>query len=140
MVWRLAADVVMLIHFAFIVFVVIGPLLAWRWPRLLWFHVPAALYGLAIVTVGFVCPLTPLENSLRERAGESGYDGGFVDRYIEGVIYPGRYTRIAQLLAALLIIVGYVGVFVLSRRRDARRPPPADRPRLAPAPGYSPRP
>lgn len=117
--YRVVADLVMLTHFAFIAFVVLGPLLAWRWPRLLWAHIPAALYGLAIVVVGFSCPLTPLERDLRRLAGDAGYDGGFVDRYIEGVIYPGRYTRVAQVVAATLIVAGYA--LVLSRRPAARR-------------------
>jgi hypothetical protein len=120
--FRVLADLVMIAHFAFIVFVVIGPLLAWRLRRLglLWVQLPAAVYALAIVTVGFTCPLTPLENDLRARAGQAGHTGGFVDRYIEGVIYPGSFTRIAQALAAAVMLVGYAGCLAVWRRRGHR--------------------
>jgi hypothetical protein len=130
--YRLLADAVMVLHLAFIVFVVVGGLLAWRWPRLLWVHGPVLLYAAAIVTIGFTCPLTPLERYLRRLAGTAGYDGGFVDHYIEGVIYPGRYTRLAQALAATVIVAGYVGLLV---SRSAVRPPrPGGRPPTAPGP------
>lgn len=117
--YRLLADLVMLVHFAFVVFVVTGGLLAWRWPRLLWVHSAVLVYAAAIVTIGFTCPLTPLEQHLRRVAGTSGYDGGFVDRYIEGVVYPGQYTRLAQGLAAVVIVVGYGGVLLRRRRTPA---------------------
>ena len=126
MLYRALADLVMLTHFAFIALVVLGPLLAVRWPRLLWIQIPAAIYALAIVVVGFTCPLTPLERMLREKAGQAGYEGGFVDRYIEGVIYPGSLTRVAQLLAAMLMLIGYVLVLRM-RPPAARRRLPAAR-------------
>lgn len=113
MAYRLAADLVVVAHFAFIVFVAIGALLAWRWPRLLWAHLPAVAYAAAIAAFGFTCPLTPLEKWFRERAGD-GYEGGFVDRYIEGVIYPGNLTTLLRSLAAAAIVIGYLG---LARRR-----------------------
>jgi hypothetical protein len=130
MAFRVLADLVMLTHFAFIALVVLGPVLAWRWRGLLWVQVPAAAYALAIVVVGFTCPLTPLENSLRERAGQADYEGGFVDRYIEGVIYPGSLTRLAQLVAALVMLAGYVLVLRTSAPSSTsnRRRPPVARP------------
>ena len=121
MVFRIAADAVVVVHAGFIVFVAVGGLLAWRWPRLLWLHVPSVGWGLAIVSVGFVCPLTPLERHLRRLGDEQGYDGGFVDRYIEDVIYPGRFTWLARTLVAVLVLVGWTG-WVVRRRR--RRPQP----------------
>jgi hypothetical protein len=114
--YRLGADVVMFVHFAFIVFVAVGAVLAWRWPRLVLLHMPVVLWSAAIVTVGFTCPLTPLEQYLRRRAGESAYDGGFIDHYLEGVIYPGRFTALAQLLVAVAIVLGYAGLVVRHRR------------------------
>ena len=110
MVYRLLADLAMVVHFAFIVFVAVGALVAWRWPWLVWLHVPAVLYAALIVTVGFRCFLTPVEVHLRERAGEEGYRGGFVDRYIEDVIYPEEYTAALRALVAVAIVVGYVGL------------------------------
>jgi hypothetical protein len=124
MAYRVLADLVMLTHFAFIALVVVGPLLAVRWRRLLWVQVPAAAYALAIVVVGFTCPLTPLENELRARAGQAGYEGGFVDRYIEGVIYPGSLTRVAQLVAAVVMVLGYVMVLRASSSSPRRSFPP----------------
>jgi Protein of Unknown function (DUF2784) len=79
MVFRLLADLVVVLHFAFIVFVAAGGLLVWRCPWLVRLHLPAVVWAIAIITVGFTCPLTPLETQLRGRAGEQGYDGGFVD-------------------------------------------------------------
>ena len=98
MVFRLLADLVLVGHLAFILFVAAGGLLVWRWPWLVRLHAPAVAWGVAIITVGFTCPLTPLEKDLRRRAGEQGYRGGFVDHYIEGVIYPGGYAGAARKL------------------------------------------
>lgn len=93
MLARLAADFVVLIHFGFIVFVVVGGLLVLRWPRAAWMHLPAAAWGAGIVLLGGICPLTPLEKSLRRLAGEAGYEGGFIDRYVMPVIYPVGLSR-----------------------------------------------
>ena len=87
------ADLVVLIHFAFVVFVVAGGLLVWKWPRVAWLHVPCALWGAAVEFGGWVCPLTPLENTLRVRAGEAGYQGDFVARHVMPVLYPEGLTR-----------------------------------------------
>lgn len=112
--YRIAADTVMVLHLAFIVFIAAGPLLAWRWPRLVWAHLPALAWGVGTVLIGFQCPLTALEKGLRRLGGLEGYDGGFVDNYIEGVIYPEEYTFVLRALAAVLIVAGYA---VLGRRR-----------------------
>jgi hypothetical protein len=119
MVHGVLADVVVVVHLAFIVFVGVGGLLAWYRPWVLWLHVPSVLWGVAIVTVGFTCPLTPLEKTLRQKAGEEGYGGGFVDRYIEGVVYPESLTPLLRTLATVAVVVGYAGLY--RRRRAARR-------------------
>jgi Protein of Unknown function (DUF2784) len=111
-VYRIAADAVVVAHAGFILFVAIGGIAAWWWPRLLWLHVPAVAWGIGIVAAGFDCPLTPLEQRLRRLAGGRGYQGGFVDRYIEGVIYPGEYTRLVQALIALAVVVGWTVLIV----------------------------
>ncbi|HZA77979.1 MAG TPA: DUF2784 domain-containing protein [Acidimicrobiales bacterium] len=118
MVYRLLADLVVVIHLAFILFVAVGGLLVWRWPWLVRVHAPAVVWGIAIISVGFTCPLTPLEKQLRGRAGEQGYDGGFVDRYIEDVVYPGALAPLVRVLIAGAVVVGYVGVF--ANRRHGR--------------------
>jgi len=112
-----AADAVVVFHLAFLVFIATGSLLAIRWPKLLWLHGPSVLWGLISVTIGLDCPLTPLEKSLRRAAGERGYAGGFVDHYIEGVVYPERFTGALQALVAAAVVVGYA---VLIRRRATR--------------------
>jgi hypothetical protein len=113
------ADLVVVIHLAFILFVAGGSLAACRWPRLVWLHVPAVAWGVGIIVIGYECPLTPLEKWLRRRAGGDGYRGGFVDRYVEDVIYPEELTLPLRALAAVMIVTGYVWRF--RRRRLARR-------------------
>jgi hypothetical protein len=120
---RLAADVLVLLHLAFILFVVFGGLLAPRWPRLIWLHLPAAAWGVLVEWTGWICPLTPLENKLRFAACEAGYAGGFVDRYLLPLIYPAGLTREAQLLLAAgvailnIIVYGFVLIRWTRRRR-----------------------
>lgn len=122
MLSRVAADVVMGAHFVFLVFLAAGSLLAWRWPRVVAFHVPSVVWGLVSITVGLACPLTPLEQHLRRSAGEQGYAGGFVDHYIEGVIYPDQYTPLLRALIGTAVGAGYVGLL----RRSAAHVPQKD--------------
>ena len=84
----LLADLLVLFHATFVLFVVAGGLLVLKWPRLAWLHIPCALWGVLIEFGGWICPLTPLENTLRQRAGEAGYSGGFVEHYVLHVLYP----------------------------------------------------
>lgn len=121
MFFRLAADIVLIAHFAFVLFVIFGGLLALRWSTMAWVHIPVALYGAAIEFLGFVCPLTPLENSLRRAGGEAGYAGGFIDHYITAAIYPAGLTRAIQLWlgVAVLVLNGTVYFFWLRRLRRA---------------------
>ena len=111
MVYRVLADAVVVTHFAFIAFVVTGPFLARLWRPVVWLHLPALAWAVGIVAVGYECPLTALENHFRRLAGERIYPGGFVDHYIENVIYPQRYTPLVLTLAAMVIAAGYAGLF-----------------------------
>ena len=117
-IFRMLADIVVLLHLGFILFVSLGSLVLWRWPRLAWVHVPALLYAIAILTVGFTCPLTPLEKWLRRRGDGVAYEGGFVDRYVEDVVYPDERTAALRALAAVAVVVGYV--LLVTRSRSAR--------------------
>jgi len=119
---RVLADLVVVLHLAFVAFVVLGGLLVLRWPRLAWLHVPAAVWGTLIEFAGWVCPLTPLENRLRYLGGEAGYEGGFVERYLLGVLYPEGLTPEAQLALGMLVLVVNGAVYArLWRRRWRRR-------------------
>ena len=122
MLHRGLADAVLVIHLAFVLFVVLGGLLVLRWPRLAWIHVPVALYGAAIEFIGFICPLTPLENSLRRQGGEAGYEGGFLEHYVTAALYPSGLTREIQIALgiALLVLNAVVYWNVFKRRAHAR--------------------
>lgn len=123
MLSRAAADAVVVFHLAFLVFIATASLLAVRWPQLLWLHVPSVCWGSVSVTIGLDCPLTPLEKSLRRSAGEDGYAGGFVDHYIEGVVYPERFTGLLQAMVALAVVTGYAVVLRRRLDRPLRREP-----------------
>jgi hypothetical protein len=118
MLYRIAADALMLVHFAFILFVVLGGFLTWRWRRLAWVHIPAAAWGALIEFMGWICPLTPLEVSLRRAAGGAGYEGGFIAHYITPIIYPAGLTPTIQvILGVLLVLLNGVAYFVYFKRR-----------------------
>jgi len=101
----IAADFIVLLHFAFVVFVLLGGVLLIWWRKLVWLHLPAVLWGVVIEFTGWICPLTPYENSLREQAGLEMYDGDFVMRYIMPVLYPEDLTRPVQIVLGLVVLI-----------------------------------
>ena len=121
MIYRGLADLTLIVHLAFILFVILGGLLALRWPRLARVHIPIALYGAMIEFVGFICPLTPLELWLRRRGGETGYEGGFIEHYITAAIYPTGLTREIQIILGCLVLAINIAVYTVwfRRRRGA---------------------
>lgn len=122
MSYALAADLLVVLHLFFILFVAVGGLLVLRWTRLAWVHLPAALWGGLIELGGWICPLTPLENSLRRSAGETGYTGGFIEHYVLPLVYPPGLTREIQIglgIAVLAVNALAYGVLIV-RRRQAR--------------------
>lgn len=123
--YRILIILVLALHFGFLAYLVVGGFLAWRWPRTGWLHLAAAAWGVTVVTAQLTCPLTYAEHWARQRAGETGVRRGFIDRYIEGVIYPERYALLAQALVAVLVLVSWVGLF--HRLRAARPPQPRTR-------------
>ena len=121
MILRTLADVVLLIHMAFIVFVIIGGFFACRWRWLPWVHLPAAVWGAAIEFGGWICPLTPLENWLRQASGEAGYPGGFIEHYLIPVVYPVGLTPKIQMYLGLGVLLSNVIAYSLVWRSRSRR-------------------
>ena len=117
MLYRLLANFVATAHALFVVFVVLGGFLAWTWRWVAWLHVPTAVWGVAIEYGGWVCPLTPLENHFRARAGLAGYRGGFIEHYVLPALYPEGLTPAKQIaLGTLALVVNVVAYGVLVRR------------------------
>lgn len=121
----LTADILVVIHFLFIVFAVFGGLLVSKWPRLAFLHIPCAIWAVLIEFGGWTCPLTPLEQQFRAAAGEAGYAGGFIEHTLLPLIYPARMTRDVQLaLGGFVLLVNlliYGGLFI-RRSADKTRP------------------
>ncbi len=120
------ATLVVLGHFAFILFVMFGGLFVLRWPRAVWLHVPCFLWGGWIELSGGICPLTPLENELRRAAGQTAYAGSFIEHYILPIMYPPGLTRGVQLALAAGLVVLNVTIYAWVIRRRLRRPASID--------------
>ncbi len=122
MLFTTLADLVVLAHLGFVVFVVAGGLPVLRWPRLAWLHLPAVAWGALVEFEGWICPLTPLENALRQAGGQAAYTGDFVEHYVVPVLYPEALTRGVQVAigSAVLIVNGFLYWLVLRRARRRR--------------------
>jgi hypothetical protein len=123
MLYRLAADAVVVAHLLFTAFVVLGGLLVLRWPRVAFLHLPAAVWGAAIEFGGWICPLTPLEVGLRHAAGGGGYAGGFVEHYLLPLLYPAQFPRASRIMLGTVVIAANLAVYALVAYRLARRRP-----------------
>ena len=123
MLYRLAAEGVLLLHLAFIVFVVLGAAIAARWRWLPFIHVPAATWGFFVELTGRVCPLTYAENYLRIKAGQSGYSESFIEHYLLAIIYPDGLTREVQLVLAAAVVLINVAIYgwIFYTRRFSRK-------------------
>jgi len=116
-VYRALADLVLVVHLGFVVFVALGGLLVLRSARWAWAHVPAAVWGVVVEYSGWLCPLTPLETALRERGGAAGYAGGFIEHYVSAVIYPVGLTRGWQIALGSLALILNACIYVVALRR-----------------------
>ncbi len=121
MSYRFLADAVAVAHFGFVLFVALGGFLVLRWKRLAWLHLPALAWGAGIELAGGICPLTPLENLFRARAGEAGYPGGFIEHYLLPVLYPAGLTRGVQIALGLGVLIVNAVVYWQLLRRSRRR-------------------
>ena len=110
-VFGLAADLTVALHAVFALFVAFGGLLALRWRRVMWAHLPAAAWGVLIEFGGWICPLTPLENQLRQRAGDRAYPGDFIQHYLLPALYPAHLTRAAQVAIGSAALVFNIIVY-----------------------------
>jgi hypothetical protein len=115
--YRLLANAVVIVHALFIVFIVFGGFLTWRWRWVAVLHIPCAIWGVLIEYRGWICPLTPLENSLQVKAGESGYSGGFIEHYVLPEIYQSGLTpRVQTVLGTVVLVINLFAYGVLARR------------------------
>jgi hypothetical protein len=125
--YRVLAETTMVIHFAVLVFLLLGGFLAWRWRPVIWPHLAIAAWGLTSTVFVWSCPLTILENWARHRAGEAGLTSGFIDTYLTGVVYPERYTTQIQLGIGAIVVVSWAGFLLRRRRAGQAMPMPPER-------------
>jgi hypothetical protein len=111
MAYILFADLVVLIHFLFVLFSLLGALLVIRWRKIMWLHLPTAFWAAAVEFSGKICPLTPLENWLRIRGGGVAYSGDFIGQYLLGLLYPSGLTRSVQIILGALVVVINIGIY-----------------------------
>jgi hypothetical protein len=121
MLYRVAADGVLVLHFAFVLFVLLGGLLVLRSTRFAWVHLPAVAWAAFVEFTGRICPLTPLEVALRRAAGDAGYAGDFLEHYVVAVVYPEGLTRGAQLVLGATVLLVNVAIYAAVLRHSRRR-------------------
>ena len=121
-IYAVGAGLVVLVHFSFVLFAAAGALLSLKWRRAMWVHLPAVVWAAYIEFSGGICPLTPLENDFRAKAGLNYYSGDFVARYLLPVLYPEGLTRQAQMVIGLAVLAANIGLYtvVYIRRRRFR--------------------
>lgn len=125
MFYLLLADFVVLIHLSFVAFVTAGGLLALKWKRFAYIHIPAVGWGVLVEIMGWVCPLTPVEIWLRENAGAKGYSTGFIEHYILPILYPAQLTPTVQWVLGILLLSVNVGIYSRIVWRVMRKRPEA---------------
>ena len=111
MFYTLTADAIVLLHLAFVIFVVAGGLLVFRWRRVALLHLPAVVWAALLEFRGWLCPLTPLELKLRASGGQAGYGGGFIEHYILPVLYPAELDKVMQVEIGSLVIAVNIAVY-----------------------------
>jgi len=120
MIYRWLATLVVVGHALFVAFVLFGGFLVLRWPRVAWVHIPCAVWGMLIEYANWICPLTPLEDSLRQRAADGGYSGGFLQHYVLKILYPNGLTREVQIVLGTIVLVLTCAVYAVAIARWRR--------------------
>ena len=121
MVFRLLADATVVVHLAFVMFVLFGGLLVVRRPRVAWLHLPAVAWGAWIEFAGWLCPLTPLENWLRTQSGAVAYDSSFIEHYLLPLLYPASLSRELQWVLGSIVLVVNAVLYLVALRRHSHR-------------------
>jgi hypothetical protein len=121
MLWRVLADAVLLLHLVFVVFAMLGGLLAWYWRPAMFLHLPALAWAATVEFQGWICPLTPLENHLRAAGGAAGYEGGFIEHYLLPLIYPAALTPRLQFWLGAGLVAFNLAVYLLGWLRYRKR-------------------
>jgi len=111
MIYSIAADALLIIHLAFILFVLVGGLLILKWRWIVTLHLPAVCWGVLVEFNHWICPLTPWENALRRSAGETSYETGFIEHYLSPIIYPAQLTDQLQLILGGIVIVINMAIY-----------------------------
>lgn len=111
--YRMAADLILVLHLSFMLFVLCGGLLCLRHTRWAWLHLPAMAWGVWVEWTKSICPLTPLENHFRQLAAGQAYPEGFIESYLVPLIYPGQLGATTQCLAGALVLVINALVYLL---------------------------
>lgn len=111
MLYGLLADLVVILHLAFVVFVLFGGLLVLRWRRVAWLHLPAVAWGAAVEFGGWICPLTPLETWLRMQGGQRSYSSDFIDHYVFALLYPADLTREVQIALGAVVLAVNLAIY-----------------------------
>ena len=121
MIFRILADATLIVHLGFIVFAAFGGLLLFYSNKVVWLHLPAALWAAAIELYGWICPLTPLEQKLRQLSGQQGYGGGFIEHYLLPAIYPGGLTRNIQIILGISVLLLNMAVYICWFLRQGKK-------------------
>jgi hypothetical protein len=118
MTYTLLADLTLIVHLVFVIFVLCGGLLLLRWRWMAWLHLPAAIWGAIVEFTGWICPLTPLENYFREQAGQADYRSDFMAHYLLPILYPNNLTREIQLILGMVVLMINISVYGWLWRRS----------------------
>jgi len=118
---KVGVDVIVVLHFLFVIYVLLGGLFLLKWKKAAWLHVPAVIWGILVELNGWLCPLTPLENQLRIKAGLGMYDGDFVMHYIMPILYPAELTRSTQILFGTIVIIVNLSIYIYVFRIKPRK-------------------